>query len=41
MSTVYLADDLKHEPKVALKPELAAAVGAERFLAAIETTAHL
>jgi len=36
MATVYLADDLKHECKVALnvlKPELAAVVGAERFLA--------
>ncbi len=34
MATVYLADDLKHEHKVALKvlkPELAAVVGAERF----------
>ena len=38
MATVYLADDLKHERKVALKvlkPELAAVVGAERFLAEI------
>ena len=44
MATVYLADDLKHERKVALKvlkPELAAVVGAERFLAEIKTTAHL
>ena len=44
MATVYLADDLKHERKVALKvlkPELAAAVGAERFLAEIKTTANL
>ncbi|MFV1981423.1 MAG: serine/threonine-protein kinase, partial [Rhodothermia bacterium] len=44
MATVYLADDLKHERKVALKvlkPELAAAVGAERFLAEIKTTAGL
>ncbi len=35
MATVYLADDLKHQRKVALKvlkPELAAVVGAERFL---------
>ncbi len=35
MATVYLADDLKHERKVALKvlkPELAAVVGAEPFL---------
>ena len=40
MATVYLADDLKHERKVALKvlkPELAAVVGAERFLAEIRT----
>jgi len=44
MSTVYLADDLKHQRKVALKvlkPELAAVVGAERFLAEIKTTANL
>ncbi len=44
MATVYLADDLKHERKIALKvlkPELAAAVGAERFLAEIKTTANL
>ncbi len=44
MATVYLADDLKHERKVALKvlkPELAAVVGAERFLAEIKTTAKL
>ena len=43
-ATVYLADDLKHERKVALKvlkPELAAVVGAERFLAEIKTTANL
>ncbi len=35
MATVYLADDIKHERKVALKvlkPELAAVVGAERPL---------
>ena len=34
MATVYLADDLRHERKVALKvlkPELAAVVGAERL----------
>ena len=39
MATVYLADDLKYERKVALKvlkPELAALVGAERFLAEIK-----
>ena len=44
MATVYLADDLKHERKVALKvlkPELAAVMGAERFLAEIKTTANL
>jgi serine/threonine protein kinase len=43
-ATVYLADDLKHERKVALKvlkPELAAVVGADRFLAEIKTTANL
>ena len=44
MATVYLADDLKHQRKVALKvlkPELAVVVGAERFLAEITTTANL
>lgn len=44
MATVYLAHDLKHERNVALKvlkPELAAAVGAARFLAEIRTTASL
>ncbi len=44
MATVYLAKDLKHNRSVALKvlkPELAAVVGAERFLAEIETTANL
>jgi Tol biopolymer transport system component len=44
MATVYLADDLKHNRRVALKvlkPELAAVVGAERFLSEIETTANL
>jgi hypothetical protein len=44
MATVYLAHDLKHNRQVAikvLKPELAAVVGAERFLAEIETTANL
>ena len=43
MATVYLADDIKHERKVALKvlkPELAAVVGAERFLTEIKTTAN-
>ena len=44
MATVYLADDIKHERKVALKvlkPELAALVGGERFLGEIKTTANL
>jgi tRNA A-37 threonylcarbamoyl transferase component Bud32 len=44
MATVYLAEDLRHHRRVALKvlkPELAAVVGAERFLAEIETTANL
>jgi eukaryotic-like serine/threonine-protein kinase len=44
MATVYLAEDVKHRRNVALKvlrPELAAVVGAERFLAEIETTASL
>jgi len=44
MATVYLAHDLKHDRKVALKvlrPELAVVIGAERFLAEIKTTANL
>ena len=44
MATVYLAEDLRHGRKVALKvlkPELAAVVGGERFLAEIKTTANL
>jgi serine/threonine-protein kinase len=44
MATVYLAQDVRHNRQVAikvLKPELAAVVGAERFLAEIETTANL
>src|SRR6266540_650624 len=44
MATVYLARDLKHDRDVALKvlrPELAAVLGAERFLAEIKVTAHL
>ncbi len=35
MATVYLARDLKHDRRVAVKvlrPELAAVVGSERFL---------
>jgi len=44
MATVYLAEDLKHHRKVAVKvlrPELAAVIGAERFLKEIEVTANL
>src|SRR5512135_2624670 len=44
MATVYLALDLRHDRNVALKvlrPELAAVIGAERFLAEIRTTANL
>jgi tetratricopeptide (TPR) repeat protein len=44
MATVYLAEDLRHHRKVAVKvlrPELAAVLGAERFLREIETTANL
>jgi len=44
MATVYLAEDLKHRRKVALKvlkPELAAVLGAERFVQEITTTAQL
>ena len=44
MATVYLAEDLKHDRKVAIKvlrPELAAVIGAERFLKEIKTTANL
>jgi serine/threonine protein kinase len=44
MATVYLAEDLKHHRKVAVKvlrPELGAALGSERFLREIEVTAHL
>src|SRR5881397_773256 len=44
MATVYLAHDLKHDRKVAikvLKPELAAVLGAERFVVEIKTTAAL
>ncbi len=44
MASVYLAHDLKHERDVAIKllhPELAAALGGERFLAEIKTTARL
>jgi eukaryotic-like serine/threonine-protein kinase len=44
MATVYLAHDLRHDRKVAIKvlrPELAAVIGAERFLREIRTLAHL
>jgi serine/threonine protein kinase len=44
MATVYLARDLKHDRDVALKvlrPELAAVLGRERFLAEIHLTARL
>jgi hypothetical protein len=44
MANVYLAHDLRHDRKVALKvlrAELAAAIGAERFLREIRTTANL
>ena len=44
MATVYLAQDLRHDRKVAvkvLKPELAAVLGGERFVVEIKTTAAL
>ena len=44
MATVHLAEDLKHGRKVALKvlkPELAAVLGADRFVVEIRTTAAL
>jgi tetratricopeptide (TPR) repeat protein/tRNA A-37 threonylcarbamoyl transferase component Bud32 len=44
MATVYLARDLKHDRKVALKvlhPELAATLGPERFEREVRTTARL
>jgi hypothetical protein len=44
MATVYRAHDIKHERKIAakvLKPELAAAIRAERFVVEIRTTASL
>ena len=44
MATVYLAQDVRHDRKVALKvlrPELSAILGGERFLAEIKTTANL
>ncbi len=44
MALVFLAHDLKHDRPVALKvlrPELAAALGAERFLREIQLAARL
>ena len=44
MATVYLARDIKHDRQVALKvlrPELAAVLGADRFVVEIKTTAAL
>ena len=44
MATVYLAHDVKHDRKVAVKvlrPELVAALGPERFLREIKIAANL
>jgi hypothetical protein len=44
MATVYLAHDLRHDRRVAIKvlrPELSAVIGAERFLREIKTIANL
>jgi eukaryotic-like serine/threonine-protein kinase len=44
MATVYLAHDIRHERDVAIKvlhPDLGAALGGERFLTEIRTTARL
>ena len=44
MATVYLARDIRHNRKVALKvlkPDLGAVVGVERFLSEIQVTANL
>src|SRR3954469_477723 len=44
MAPVYLARDLKHDRRVAvkmLKPELGAVLGVDRFLSEIRVTAHL
>jgi eukaryotic-like serine/threonine-protein kinase len=44
MATVYLAHDVRHERDVAIKVlnrDLAAVVGADRFITEIRTTAHL
>ncbi len=44
MATVYLANDRKHDHDVAIRvlhPDLGAALGGERFLSEIRTTARL
>ena len=44
MAVVYLAEDLRHGRRVAIKvlhPELSAVIGGERFLAEIKVTANL
>src|SRR5439155_12892360 len=44
MATVYLADDVRHRRQVAVKvfePELASAIGPDRFRREIEVTARL
>jgi len=44
MATVFLAQDPRHERRVAIKlfrPELSAVLGADRFLNEIKVTAHL
>ena len=44
MATVYLAEDLKHHRKVAVKvlrPEIAATLGSDRFFREIEVAAQL
>ena len=44
MATVYLAHDIKHDRDVAIKvlhPDLGAALGGDRFLSEIRTTARL
>ena len=44
MATVYLAEDVRHHRRVAIKvlrPELAAVIGAERFVREIQTIAAL
>ena len=44
MATIYLAEDIRHQRRVAIKvlrPDLAAAIGVDRFLREISTTASL